>query len=134
MLPPIIEVWLFDVSLAAGSELQLPDLFRTELPPPFLWCLSEGSSSAQADLPVGAGAPLSQVAASAPVFLVSELGGQWDLNTGDEGRETLKNVWSVSSQQSFQGRCWPSSCLGLWVLVSTGNYSTFSSSRPGWSQ
>lgn len=50
MLPPIIEVWLFDVSLAAGSELQLPDLFRTELPPPFLWCLSEGSSSAQAAL------------------------------------------------------------------------------------
>lgn len=51
VLPPIIEVWLFDVSLAAGNELQLPVLFRTEasssIPVVLEW--SEGSSSAKAD-------------------------------------------------------------------------------------
>lgn len=57
------------------------------------------------------------MAGSAPAFLVSELGGQWDTNSWDGGRERLKTVWSVSSQQSVQGRCWPSSCLGLWVLA-----------------
>lgn len=47
---------------------------------------------------------------------MSELGGQWDLNSWDEGKET-KRVWFVSSHQSVQGRCLLSSCLGLWVLA-----------------
>lgn len=56
VLPPIIEVCLFDVSLAAGNELQLPVLFRNKasssIPVVLEW--SEGSSSAKADpaLPV----------------------------------------------------------------------------------
>lgn len=51
MLPPTIEVWLFAISLAAGNELQLPVLFRTEassfIPVVLEW--SKSSSSAKAD-------------------------------------------------------------------------------------
>lgn len=56
VLPLVVEIWLFDVSLAAGNELQLPVLFRTEASSFIRAVLewSEGSSSAKADpaLPV----------------------------------------------------------------------------------